>query len=134
MKRKYYVNTLDMSWDDFEYYVKFLAKNIKESRRKISNVYGIPRGGLVVAVRLSHLLGVPLIDNSNFANSKTLFVDDCVDSGETLKYANLHWKTAVLLYCPNSSFRPTFFSGLKSKTTWVVFPWEKGGKEEHASI
>jgi len=131
MKREYYVNTLDMKWSDFEYYIKMLAKNIRKSKIKISNIYGIPRGGLVIGIRLSHLLNKPLVTDWADRNPETLVVDDCVDSGATMKkivearYCTLtHWNTAVLLYCPNSSFRPTFFSGLKSKTTWVIFPWE----------
>lgn len=130
MKREYYVNTLDMSWEDFEYYVKTLANTIKRSHVKISNIYGVPRGGIVVAVRLSHLLDKPLIVKWEDRNPNTLIVDDCVDSGQTLASPACDgtWKIAVLLYCPNSSVRPNYFSGLKSKTTWVIFPWEKGGK------
>lgn len=122
-----YINTLEMSWEDFEDYVAELVEQIKESKIRISNIYGVPRGGIVIAVRLSHLLDKPLITNWQDHNDHTLIVDDCVESGQTLasRACARIWNIAVLLYCPNASFKPRFFAGPKSKTTYVIFPWEK---------
>jgi hypoxanthine phosphoribosyltransferase len=125
-ENRHYINTLEITWTDFEFYINQLVGQIKHSKIKISNIYGVPRGGLVIAVRLSHLLQKPLIGDWAEHDEHTLIVDDCVDTGQTLASPACDGiKIAALLYCPNASFKPTFFAGLKSKTTWCIFPWEK---------
>lgn len=118
-----------VNWDDFEYYISDLEFQIKKAigkGMKINNIYGVPRGGLVIAVRLSYLLNIPLITEENSINSNTLIIDDCIDTGQTLASAACgKHKIAVIFYCPDASFKPTFFTEIKSNTTYVVFPWEK---------
>lgn len=127
LKRKY-INTLELNWIDFEKLAIELAIQIKEAKFvKISNIYGVPRGGLVLAARLSHFLDKPLITNWEDRTPDTLIVDDIADTGKTLSnLCSIHdWKTATLFFCPNSCFHPRFSVAIKSKGTWVEFPWEK---------
>jgi hypoxanthine phosphoribosyltransferase len=120
------LHTLEMSWQNFEDYANALAKRIKESKIKISNIYGVPRGGLVLAVTLSHLLEKPMIVDWEEHDKYTLIVDDCVDSGKTLASPAIGgFKIAVLFYCPSASFEPDFYVSPKAQTMWIVFPWEK---------
>lgn len=116
-----------MTWQQFDDYANELADKIKKSRIKISNIYGVPRGGLVLAVKLSHLLGKPIIVNWADRTPETLIVDDCVDTGKTLASSACArvWKIAVLFYCPSSSFEPKFYVSPKSPEIWIEFPWEK---------
>jgi hypoxanthine phosphoribosyltransferase len=122
-----HILTLKMSWENFEDYAKMLAEKIEKSRIKISNIYGEPRGGLVLAVRLSHLLNKPLILDWQEHNDYTLIVDDCVDSGGTLasRACSRIWKIAVLFWNPNASFEPKFYVSPKHPDVWIEFPWEK---------
>ena len=53
------------------------------SSGKIRSVAGVPRGGLILAVLLSHQLGIPLVYVEE-ATPSTLLVDDLADTGETL--------------------------------------------------
>ena len=57
-------------------YVKDLNMNLLKFQ-----VYGIPRGGLIVAVLVSHKLGIPLITSlRDMYGKKFLVVDDIVDT------------------------------------------------------
>ena len=88
----------------------------------VKSIYGIPRGGLVVAVRLSHLLDLPLILDPREIQSNTLVVDDIADSGKTLeKFKNNI--IATLYYNEKSPVTPKFWI-FKKKDRWIVFPWE----------
>ena len=84
-------------------------------------VYGIPRGGLIPAVMLSHKTGLPLVDT---IGANTLIVDDMTDSGVTMdKMPGLY--TAVLFHKPHTSvFTPNVYSKLHEGNEWLVFPWE----------
>ena len=120
---------IKMSWNRFDTAVRNLAAKIKKSG-KVSSVYGEARGGLVVAVRLSHLLDVPLIQNLSYADKNTIIVDDIIDSGWTMLPHHKYWRIAVLYFNPTSKIdeelvSPTFYIYEKPKNSWIVFPWEK---------
>ncbi|OGN00941.1 MAG: hypothetical protein A3B91_00210 [Candidatus Yanofskybacteria bacterium RIFCSPHIGHO2_02_FULL_41_29] len=119
MKKEFY------SWNQFEKDCNKLAKLVKKSKQSLKAVYGIPRGGLTLAVRLSHKLELPLIVDGSLVNRSTLIVDDIADSGKTLILfcGKNKYITATLFYSPNSDCKPTYFSRKKEK--WVVFPWEE---------
>jgi hypoxanthine phosphoribosyltransferase len=113
-----------VTWALFEKATKKLAERIivlKESG-VVKSIYGISRGGLVVAVRLSHMLDLPLILDSKEIQPHTLVVDDIADSGKTLwKYKNS--LIATLYYNERSAVIPKFWI-FKKKDKWIVFPWE----------
>ena len=113
------------SWKEFENDCDKLAALIKKSGGKIDSLYGIPRGGLIMAVRLSHKLGLPVIMHDANVGSGTLIVDDIADTGETMMsfLGKKHYITATLFYNPESKCVPTYFC--RKKTNWVVFPWEE---------
>lgn len=113
---------IKMSWDEFENTIHALAEQIKESGMEFKTLYGVPRGGLCVAVRLSHLLGLPL---TKFPEETTLICDDIVDSGKTLANdAREGYKIAVLYYYPEAPFKPDFYVLEKPKNSRIIFPWE----------
>lgn len=117
-------NKIYISWKEFEEMAQQLAKNIKENNNNLKSIYGIPRGGLPLAVYLSHHLDLPLISN-NEIDLETLIVDDISDNGDTLFEYN-YCKTACLYSTPWTKVTPDFYLKLKeSPNDWLVFPWEK---------
>ena len=104
-----------VDWHLFDNRINFLVNQINEFERKektkFKNLYGIPRGGLYVAVRLSYLLKKPLITNKNKINDDTLIIDDCTKTGKTLiDYKNKGLKTLTLIHRPTTSkVTPTFY-------------------------
>lgn len=50
--------------------------------KKFEGVYGFPRGGLCLAVALSHSLELPLLEEPK---NNSLIIDDIYDTGYTLE-------------------------------------------------
>ena len=115
-----------LSWEDVEYLIDVLVSWVKEEQPQIDSVMGLPRGGLIPAVMLSHKLDIPLVFEPTI---KTLIVDDICDSGKTfieidskypnLKFACLHLKTHT------SKFIPHIWAISRDSDNWIVYPWEQ---------
>jgi hypoxanthine phosphoribosyltransferase len=120
-----------LKWDDVDVLVKKLANEIKISLVPPSYITGLPRGGLIPAVMLSHELNIPFIPLSlikSLSHVDILIVDDIADSGETLE-AYSRYNTAVLHYKIQSEHIPTFYSIEIPNNSWIVYPWEQENSE-----
>lgn len=86
----------------------------------LTGVYGIPRGGLIPAVMISHLRGIPLL---NAPCEGCVVVDDICDTGRTLvPYAD-RYLTATVYDTLSASVHPDISVYLKHDA-WIRFPWE----------
>ena len=107
-----------MDWKDVEDFINRLSEEIPKDTK---GVYGIPRGGLCIAVMLSYKLNIPLLQ----APCKDcVVIDDIADTGETLyHYKKKGYYIATMYYHKQSKIVPDFW--FKEKTNkWIVFPWE----------
>ena len=112
------------SWNEFDRSVEYIAKICKSWQ--ISGIYGIPRGGLCLAVALSHKLNIHLIEKP-LKNS--LIVDDVFETGKTLtSFKNIEGAKFFVLV---SKRDPIWWNTVNlSKTKeWIVFPWENKNNE-----
>ena len=112
-------------WSEFDKSVDYIANQYKF--QKFSGVYGVPRGGLCLAVALSHKLNIQLIEKP-LKNS--LIVDDIYETGITLSnFKNIEGANFFVLI---SKKKPTWWNTvtLSHKNEWIVFPWENK-KNEH---
>ena len=110
------------SWVQFDKDVIEVVKRLRKTHKKFDGVWGPPRGGLPLAVILSHALALPFL--SSPLSEKTLVVDDIADTGKTLEqYAGKNY-IVTLFYHPESMFVPDIWIHKKGKK-WIVFPWEK---------
>jgi hypoxanthine phosphoribosyltransferase len=141
-KRKY-------TWKEFDKDIKVLAKKLK--KYKFHAVYGIPRGGLILAVRLSHLLNIPITLDPYNAD---LVVDEICDNGRTIKrmsqlpcffkgrkFVVIHLRIKRVEYLeiyvyrgeikesignvdliPSPIIPDIYLYKLKD---WIIYPWEK---------
>ena len=124
------------TWQKYQKDIQALAIKLSENPKYIfDSIYGIPRGGLVVAVSLSHALNLPMVEVNNITN-KTLVVDDIIDSGETMqKLLNyLDDKTiepiiASLYYREGALVKPDEYMRLKRR--WVVFSSENKSSSKY---
>lgn len=114
-------------WHEFNRDADLLASKLRGAK----NVYGIPRGGLILAVKLSHQLEIPLItDIDKIDRKQTLVVDEILETGNTIalleeRVGELE-RRAFLYITDGSPVRDTDkFIHEKRKTQWVIFPWEK---------
>ena len=112
------------SWEQFEKDVEIIAKKIGKKGWKFKNVYGLPRGGLILGICLSHRLEIPLILNSENIENYTLVVDDIADTGKTLyPYVSRVEVIVTLFYHRQSIVVPNIWLHEK-KEKWIHFPWE----------
>ena len=125
-----------ISWKQLDSYVNELCEQITNYCKMhnmhlsdLNGVYGIPRGGLILAVLISHKLNLPYVDRlQTLYGKRFLVVDDIADSGETLNQMKAevfeHALFATIHYNPNSIIEPQFW--VKEKITdWIVYPWEQ---------
>jgi hypoxanthine phosphoribosyltransferase len=90
----------------------------------IDSVMGLPRGGLIPAVLISHELGLPYVQHPG---KNTLVVDDINDTGHTLSKApGAYW--AVLHNKPTSKFKDCIYAK-EVGDQWIVYPWEREDSE-----
>jgi len=118
---------------------KYIDNAIIDLEEKLSDVHidfiiGIPRGGLIPAVMLSHRLNKPLHLTPNTKTIGTLLVvDDIIDSGYTIKnhisYLLTNFPsiskiiTASINITSKTTFIPDFYHE-KFTDRWIVFPFE----------
>jgi len=120
---------LVLNWNEISHYIDMLAEKIKNSDIEYSNITGIPRGGLIPAIMLSHKLDIPYIELEKtyqfyYPTSKVLIVDDICDSGVTMKRYH-DYTTCALVKRYNSKFTPNFYCDKINSDEWIIFPWEK---------
>ena len=111
--------TTFFSWSDFDTGVEYIANKCRF--REFSGIYGIPRGGLCLAVALSHKLKIKLISEP-IKNS--LIVDDIYETGITLNpFKDTEGAMFFVLF---SKINPTWWNtvNMAANQEWIVFPWE----------
>lgn len=111
---------IKVTWEEVDNYVNALVDKLLS--RHISGVYGIPKGGLCIAVMLSYKLGIPLL---LAPCEDCIVVDDIADTGITLKhYASKGYYISTMYYHRQSEVIPNFW--IEEKTDeWISFPWER---------
>ena len=107
------------TWSEFDESVEQIANECRF--KEFSGVYGVPRGGLCLAVALSHKLKIELISKPK---KNSLIVDDIFETGITLKtFKHIEGAMFFVLF---SKIRPTWWNSvhISEKNEWIVFPWE----------
>ena len=123
-----------ISWAEYDDMINKIAVYVKHiNKEEIGAIYGLPRGGLPIAVSLSHSLGLPLLmnyyDRKVVTRKKILVVDDIADTGHTLKdFDSPHNIICTMHYHQDSITRPDFFCTEKGDD-WIVYPWETEDSE-----
>lgn len=112
---------LFVEWTDVTEYINKVASLIRRSSSKVTGVYGIPRGGLIFAVILSHKLNIPLL---TAPCKDCLVIDDIADTGKTLiHYKECGYTITTMFYHRQSCVIPDYWYEQKNDS-WVVYPWE----------
>ena len=112
------------TWSEFDKSVDYITNQC--TKLKLSGIYGVPRGGLCLAVALSHKLNVQLIEKPI---KSSLIVDDIYETGFTLSnYKNIE---GVFFFVLVSKKKPIWWktANLSLTDEWIVFPWENKDNE-----
>lgn len=128
------MDKIHLTWADIDKATDNIVLQIKEKGLKPDTILGIPRGGLIIAVILSHKLNIPYTTSIKKMQESALILmaDDISDTGKTfqneLKYQSLFFSlkkfiTSSIHIAPNTSFIPDIFYQ-KTNGEWIVYPWE----------
>lgn len=114
-----------LTWKDFDAAVNVMAGQIEKSKMSVVYIYGVPRGGLPIAVALSHRLGLTFVETCPADLSGTLIVDDVVETGKTFREYVVD-KRAPFFWCWVSKSPSIAVPAvlLRPQDEWLVFPWE----------
>ena len=107
------------TWSEFDKSVEYIANKCRLI--EFSGIYGVPRGGLCLAVALSHKLKIELISEPR---KNSLIVDDVYETGITLStFKDIEGAMFFVLF---SKIKPTWWNtvSISEKSQWIVFPWE----------
>ena len=107
------------TWGEFDKSLEIICNKCQLSN--FSGVFGIPRGGLCLAVALSHKLKINLLSEPK---TNSLIVDDVYETGFTLKkFRNIEGAMFFVLF---SKRKPTWWNtvNLSKENEWIIFPWE----------
>ena len=118
------ISKVYLDWDEIIDCIQILSRTIFMDYPNIDSVMGLPRGGLIPAVLISHELGIPLVIEPE---NNTIIVDDINDTGETLSNAPGRYH-AVLHHKSSSKFKPNFYAK-EVGPEWIVYPWERKDSE-----
>lgn len=112
-----------LSWQDFDRAVERIARRYSE--RRFSGIHGIPRGGLVLAVALSHRLQLPLLQDPQ---PGCLVVDDVFETGRTLAPHRQLAGAELVVWI--SKAEPEWWQAVEvtDSAAWIVFPWEQAAR------
>ena len=127
-------NKVYITWEGYDSYIDSITNRVKTSDLNLGAVYGLPRGGLPIAVSLSHRLHLPLLmdyyDRKIVTDKKILVVDDIADTGHTLKdFENKHNIICTFHYHEQSIIEPDYWIH-KKVDDWIVYPWELNDSDE----
>ena len=121
---KYY-----LSWKWVEDQIDSTVDRFEE--KEFLFVSGVPRGGLIPAVMMSHILGIKYLPYTSAIllpeedRKQTLVIDDIADTGHTLLEAKeLGFITFTLALRSTSEVIPTYNGEYIVDERWLVFPWE----------
>jgi hypoxanthine phosphoribosyltransferase len=108
-----------LSWHEFDQAVEWIVQLVGDCG--CTGIYGIPRGGLVLAVALSHRLELPLLPEPQ---PDCLVVDDVFETGSTLAPHRQLAGAELVVWI--SKAEPEWWRAVEvtSSTEWIVFPWE----------
>jgi len=116
-----------ISWSWVDHQINVIADKLNNTS-EFAAVTGVPRGGLIPAVMLSHKLGLKYIPYQQAISKRRpiLVVDDISDSGLTLTdIGGKGFKTATLCVRYSTQYTPDYYGEEITSDRWLVFPWEE---------
>lgn len=126
---------MNYNWNEFYNDIVSKASNIADliSTDTIDSVYGVPRGGIPVAIALSYQYGIPIADTPTI---KTLIVDDYMDTGQTLLEYPEHFKFVLVAttYKKETTLMNKLICKPRVSKEVPTFPWDDEEKESEEAF
>lgn len=109
-----------LTWNDIEEFITWLIKQITNDNKHYTGIYGIPKGGTIIATILSYRLKLPLLAAPC---NGCLIVDEISATGTTLKPYINRYDIATMHYFYKSEIKPLYYYK-KVIDEWIIYPWE----------
>ena len=124
-----------VSWELIEDCVTDIAFYLKDTGKDFKGVFGVPRGGSLLAVILSHKLDITYItDFRKVDDGDIIVIDDIVDTGKTFQFYKEQPETKdahyVTIHEHKQSIIKPDYSVIDKQDKWIVYPWETTDSEE----
>jgi len=115
------MNIRHITWEEFDVALNLFPHPICDS------FYPIPRGGMVLAVALSHRFNKPIVDRPT---KLSILVDDIADSGATLQKIRLRYPYPAYVLARRYTCKQNAITSVIEvlNDDWLVFPWENKAK------
>ncbi len=137
---------LRIGWERYDRLIEILARKLRRKPQvRYGTIAGVPSGGLVPAVSLSHRLGGECVTADLGRQDVDIVVDDILDSGLTyrqvfggkghVKRAPVYFAVLCIKRSQLRRYSNTIHATVVEDDVWVVFPWEgKSGKRVRQDI
>ena len=124
-----------VSWELIDECVTDIAFHLKDTGKDFKGVFGVPRGGCILAVMLSHKLDIPYITEFwRVGDGDIVVIDDIADTGKTFQFYKEQPETKdahyVTIHEHKRSIVKPDYSVLYKEDKWIVYPWETEDSEE----
>ncbi|MEJ6585934.1 MAG: phosphoribosyltransferase [Synechococcus sp. ChSW.bin.154] len=108
-----------LTWIQFNWAVETITASY--AFHSFAGIYGVPRGGVCLAVALSHSLALPWLTEPK---QGCLVVDDVYETGQTLSFIREQVDATFVVWM--SKVPPEWWDAAItiSPDEWLVFPWE----------
>lgn len=121
---------MEYTWEQFDEDVEKIIEWISSEKKIFDSIYGVPKGGLVLAVKLCNMLNLPLVLEKDKITERTLVVDDISDNGRTLEPFRKRGNVIVTIFFhKKTTVYPDFYLREKIGNDWVNFPWDNPKKK-----
>ncbi len=108
----------NVTWQEVEQYVEKIKDKYKD--RKFAGVFGISKGGILLAILVCNKLEIPLLLNPC---PNALIIDDIAATGKTLSHYDNVYEITTMFYNKQSTVEPQYWL-FKKMDKWIKFPWE----------
>ena len=124
-----------VSWELIDDCVTDIAFYLKDTGKDFKGVFGVPRGGSLLAVMLSHKLDITYItDFWRVGDGDIVVIDDIADTGKTFQFYKEQPETKdahyVTIHEHERSIVKPDYSVINKGDKWIVYPWETTDSEE----
>lgn len=107
-----------LTWEQLDKHIDEIVEKIKD--KKYVGVYGVPRGGLLIALIISYKIGLPLLSS---AIDNCLVVDDAVSTGVAMLPYIKRYDTYAIVVDENAPYTTTYYNYHTKEL--IYFPWDK---------
>ena len=141
-----------VSWELIDDCVTDIAFHLEDTGKDFKGIFGVPRGGSLLAVMLSHKLDIPYITDFRKVDlgftdkgassglwemgpdGDIVVIDDITDTGKTFQFYKEQPETKdahyVTIHEHEQSIVKPDYSVINKGDKWIVYPWETTDSEE----